>query len=70
MKSEVFNTEKEKTFPKLMTAENGIIVLMLDAGVGTVMHQGNSTSELGIYRKDWAMSAFADFNGKVTLSNE
>ena len=71
MKSEILNPEQKTPFPKLMIAQNGLLVLMTDSEKGIVALQGEaSCHKIGTYREDWAMDGFADFKGSVTLSNE
>ena len=70
MKSKVFNPKSKMPFPKLMITDEGIVVLMLESGKGTVVSTIESCYEIGHYSESWAMSSFYDFNGSVTLSNE
>ena len=70
MKSTVLVTpcNKEIPFPKLMQREyDGIIVLFLQKGVGTVI--ANLNTNLGYQGKVWIMSDFKDFTGSVCLEN-
>lgn len=57
-------------FPKLMKHNREeLIILFLDYGKGTVVFDCNRTN-IGYQSSTWPMGEYADFNGKVTLSNE
>ncbi len=62
-----FKTGCDRDYPKLMVADEGLIVLFLEAEEGTVIQSDNY--QCGYYAEDWEMSDFTDFNGTVTLSN-
>tara|TARA_R110000822_G_scaffold76214_2_gene183162 strand:+ start:187 stop:405 length:219 start_codon:yes stop_codon:yes gene_type:complete len=60
---------KDKSFPKLMIADDGQIVLFASQEVGIRITSNNSFST-GTISNVWIMSAFKDYNGEVTLKNE
>lgn len=63
------STDSEPEWPKLMTNNNGLVVLFTEPGIGTVVHKGGSASYMGEHYKDWAMKYFRTYNGTVTLEN-
>lgn len=70
MKSIVNQKEevKEKGFPKLMISGCGTVVLFTSNTYGSQV--SNDDGFIGTYSSGWNMSAFKDFNGTVTLSND
>lgn len=75
MKSIVNQKEKveEKEFPKLMIHKDGTIILFTSINIGTLLYNGGipkSPYTVGIFKRDWIMYDFRDFNGTVTLSND
>lgn len=74
MKIEVKNLEKctDRPFPKLMTGDNGIIILFIENGKsGIVLHEGLSTHKrFYMPNGSWDMTGLRDFKGSITLSND
>jgi hypothetical protein len=60
---------KVKRFPKLMVADGDLIVLFNADRKGIVVNSKRGQN-IGDYSIDWAMGAFKDYNGEVTLKNE
>ena len=56
-----------KNFPKLMTTQHGLIVLMSEYGKGMAV-ASELTDIIGKYT-DWDMEHFCDFDGVLELSN-
>ncbi|MGY3589319.1 hypothetical protein [Bradyrhizobium sp. USDA 4350] len=54
------------TYPCLVKAEDGTIVLLSDNEVGTVVHPG-PYNEVGQYSTTWYMPNFKPFTGVITL---
>lgn len=70
MKSEVKLEQKLKyEYPKIMIAEDGVIVLFLEDRVGFVVGNPREFNPIGYYSDWWIMDRFKDFTGTVTLSN-
>ena len=67
MKSIARETDKNE-YPKLMTANQGVVVLFTSESIGTVVHPGE-LDYLGDYSDVWDMSVFKEFKGEVVLSN-
>ena len=64
--------EQSADFPKLMCTKQPramTIVLMIDDGEGVVVVP-SGTHCCGEYSTDWAMGAFSDYHGTVTLEND
>lgn len=56
-------------YPSLFISE-GLVVLMVEKGRGTVVHQGEySAYEVGYASSTWDMSSFNLFKGQLTLEN-
>jgi len=69
MKVQVTTTKRKALpYPKLMTDNDGLIVLMYCDGNGTVV-TGSLAYTTGYHVNNWKMSAFQDFEGEVLLSN-
>jgi hypothetical protein len=62
-------TQESKPFPKLMQADNGLIVLFTAKDVGTVIFEGNSTHKCGYVSHNWFDPDFRDFKGAITIQN-
>lgn len=57
-------------YPKLMMSDRGTVVLMMECGVGPVVHVGlMSTHVVGHFSDEWDMGKFRDYNGSVVLTN-
>jgi hypothetical protein len=50
--------------------DSGLVVFFLRAGSGVVVGSANASWNLGDDSNDWAMDAFEQFEGKITLENE
>ncbi len=67
--------KKKASYPKLMIAKNGGVIVLMTAekgneGTGTVLYGGKTTFRAtGHYSKTWAMERFSDYDGSVTLTN-
>jgi hypothetical protein len=59
---------KDIPYPKLMTAKEGLIVLMIKPKCGVVI--AASSYSIGYYSDAWNMNCFRDFEGSVELQNE
>ena len=74
MKVELIEKEVEDIkYPCLMVSEEtGCIVLFEEDSCGVVVNLDNSLvfATIGRYSKDWNMSRFSKFNGKVILKND
>jgi hypothetical protein len=60
-----------KLFPKLMITKEGLIVFFVQPKIGAVIAAKREPKDEAIlsFANDWIMSAFADYNGEVTLKN-
>lgn len=65
-------TEKEIEYPCLMVHENnGCVILFESEGFGVVVNPDKHlVYAIGYYSKDWKMSCFSEFKGKVILQND
>ena len=71
VRGEIEGSERELSFPKLMIGKtSGVIVLMFEHGVGTVVHVGDSGYVIGQRIQYWDMRNFKDYTGSVTITNE
>lgn len=68
MKSTVSCSKLDDEFPKLMSHNDGTVVMFTESGVGMCVHAAGDT-EMGEYGRFWDMCQFNDFSGEVTLSN-
>jgi hypothetical protein len=61
-----------KSFPKLMTASDGLIVLFIREKSGTVIQDETQSEDwkIGEYSERFDMSQFKDYEGEITLRNE
>ena len=66
IKSKVSAGAQPKDYPKLMVADDLLIVLFLEYEVGTII---KPVAMRGHHLKTWDMSEFTDFDGSITLSN-
>lgn len=60
------------TYPCLMQSQNGLIIMFTDPTTGTVVHVGDSPTNLGRYSNDWPHVSghnWTRFNGTLNLSN-
>ena len=64
-----FKARKSLPYPKLMTDGRGLIVLMSEHEVGTVV-VADEYHEVGQHADDWDIRAFHDFEGSIELQNE
>ena len=70
VKSEIINNKKEDDYPFIGESNNNI-VLFTGYSEGTVIAcKSTSVYKVGHYSKDWAMSSFTPYQGKIILSNE
>ena len=71
MKSEIIEENKELKFPKLMVLEE-TVVLFTSEDEGTVLLDKSifNRFEVGHHSKEFDMTYFKDFKGKIVLSNE
>ena len=58
------------SFPKLMSADNGMIVLFSEEQVGTIVRGSPGSEPIGYYSKIFAMSCFTDYKAIVELENK
>lgn len=64
------NGKEVAEYPKLMISrEDGAIVLFMGHEEGVCLRAGRD-EDIGEYSEVWDMSAFSDFDGSITLSNE
>lgn len=65
------NKVKNISYPKIMSAANGIIVLFEAPRAGTVLARPTSSkiSYIGQYLTNWDMDCFTVFNGTIELDN-
>ncbi|CAH56650.1 hypothetical protein PHG11b_23 [Flavobacterium phage 11b] len=61
---------KLKSFPKLMTTSDGLVVIFIREKCGTVIRSEDNHWVFGEYSERYGMSYFKDYNGEVTLKNE
>lgn len=61
----------EKPFPKLMILHHyKLVVLFSSKSIGTVVHKGTSTKELGHHQDFWG-KCFVDYEGSdICLNND
>lgn len=62
-------TVRQQSFPCLMYAQDGVVVLFSKPECGMVVIPGECWS-IGLTHEDWAMSMFKPFNGVIQLSND
>jgi predicted transcriptional regulator len=61
----------EKTFPKMMKTEDGLLVYFTEPKEGSVIQDNTRKSwSYGQESKRWDMSGFTDFEGVVELRND
>lgn len=66
-----YNSAHNTKFPKMMSANTGLIVLFTEPGVGMVIHPDKGGfHSVGTTHGSWAMVDFTDYHGSVTLSSE
>ena len=58
-----------KEFPKLMIANNNLIVLFIKEGVGMVVNN-DGIYDFGRYSETWQSKLFKDYNRKLILKND
>jgi hypothetical protein len=61
LKLQINNEDTSISFPKLMVAEDGDIVLFTDVSTGVRLNNTPST------KLNWNMNNFKDFNGEVII---
>jgi hypothetical protein len=49
---------------------SGVIVLMVEPGVGMIVCKNDSSHTVGWYSDHWYMDTFKDYTGSVTITNE
>lgn len=59
-------TASEDEYPCLKTDEDGLVVLFISIGIGTVVSHDH-TFALGYYSRDWIAEAFTLYHGTITL---
>tara|TARA_R110000765_G_scaffold20317_1_gene52806 strand:- start:24705 stop:24923 length:219 start_codon:yes stop_codon:yes gene_type:complete len=59
----------DDSFPTLMVAGDGDIVLFTEYEAGVIVYSGNSSFPVGYYSSSWQMDQFEYFNGDVVISN-
>jgi hypothetical protein len=60
---------KDGSFPTLMVADDGDIVLFSEYSVGVIVYSDNPAYHVGFYSSGWNMDRFKCFNGDVVISN-
>lgn len=65
----VANSKDVSKFPKLMQADNGIVVLFSSWECGVVVGNPCDGYKIGVDDTEWGMGQFTDFDGVVELSN-
>ena len=70
VRGEIEGSERYLSFPRMMVAESGVVVLMIKHGVGVVVCKNGSIYSEGWYSESWNMLKFKDYTGSVTITNE
>lgn len=65
-----YKVTEPKPYPKLMSTENGTVVLFTSDKCGTQLTKSDNPSNVGSYDTDWDMSQFTDLIDSLTLENE
>lgn len=71
IESTVSEDKVSPKYPKLMIgSQSGGIVMFTDRGTGIVVSSADAWYPVGYFSDNWAMGAYQDFHGTVTLRNK
>jgi len=63
--------QKEKPFPKLMIGKDlDLIIFFIKNEKGVIMWAKPTHCKISLYREDWDMDKFTDYNEPITLQND